>query len=125
MQGFAHLVPPDSQSRIGRLWYNSAFVTATQGQLAKRFYVSGMVQGVGYRFYVLRVASQLALSGYTRNLRDGRVEVYAIGSARQLAALRSELERGPRAAIVSEVAEQEASVEARYRDEFIVEHDSW
>ena len=54
--------------------------------LAKRFYVSGAVQGVGFRFFVEDVAAKLGIAGYVKNLFDGRVEVYAIGSADQLEA---------------------------------------
>ena len=65
-------------------------------QIAKRYYVSGMVQGVGYRYFAQRTARGLALAGYTRNLSDGRVEVYAVGPDASLASLRTELMRGPR-----------------------------
>ena len=71
---------------------------ATVEILAKRFYVSGEVQGVGFRFFAERVAARLDVSGYVKNLFDGRVEVYAIGSAAQLEALKNELRRGPRMA---------------------------
>jgi acylphosphatase len=77
---------------------------------------------VGYRYFAQRVAVRLGLSGYAKNLRDGRVEVYAIGSAEQLAKLRSELKRGPRAAEVTEVIEEEAGIEANYGDDFSIEH---
>jgi hypothetical protein len=46
---------------------------------AKRFFVSGMVQGVGFRFFAERTAASLGVGGYVKNLFDGRVEVYAIG----------------------------------------------
>ena len=90
---------------------------------ARRFYVSGMVQGVGYRFFAHRVAGSLGLAGYTRNLRDGRVEVYAIGRAEQLGALRAELERGPRFANVSSVAEENAEVMPQWSGGFSIEHE--
>jgi acylphosphatase len=90
---------------------------------AKRYYVSGMVQGVGYRFFAQRVAEQLGVAGYVKNLRDGRVEVYAIGSPENLAALRAELERGPHAAMVSRLVEEEAGVDARYASGFSIEFD--
>ncbi len=88
---------------------------------AKRFYVSGMVQGVGYRFFAQRAADRLGVAGYVKNLHDGRVEVYAIGPNEQLRALRGELERGPRMASVSEVAEEEAEVLPRYAGGFTIE----
>ncbi len=82
-----------------------------------------MVQGVGYRFFAQRTADRLGVAGYVKNLRDGRVEVYAIGTAEQLSGLRIELERGPRAADVSEVSEEEAPVSQQYAGGFGIEHD--
>lgn len=90
---------------------------------AKRFLVSGMVQGVGYRFFAQRVAERIGVPGYVMNRRDGRVEVYAIGSAEQLRTLRVELERGPRMASVSAVEELDAEFQPRYADGFSIEHD--
>jgi acylphosphatase len=90
---------------------------------AKRYYVSGIVQGVGYRYFALRVAQRLEIAGYTKNLRDGRVEVYAIGSETSHAALRAELERGPSGASVERVSEEEAGLELRFAQSFSVEYD--
>lgn len=92
-------------------------------QSSRRYYVSGMVQGVGYRHFVAWTAERLEVTGFTRNLRDGRVEVYAIGTAESLAALRAELERGPRAARVERVIEEEAGLEARWAERFSIEFD--
>ena len=82
-----------------------------------------MVQGVGYRFFAQRAAERLGLGGYVKNLRDARVEVYAIGSSAQLNALRAELERGPRAAVIEAVREEAAEVLPRYAARFSIEHD--
>jgi acylphosphatase len=90
---------------------------------AKRFYISGIVQGVGYRFFVLRVAGRLGVSGYVKNLRDSRVEVYAIGTPEQLRELRGELKRGPRSASVEEVVEREAEILKEHSSGFGVEED--
>ncbi|MGH9579690.1 MAG: acylphosphatase [Terriglobales bacterium] len=90
---------------------------------AKRFTVSGMVQGVGYRFFAERVAERLGIAGYVKNMRDGSVEVYAIGSGEQLQALRAELERGPHMASVSGVEELEAEFLAQHPVDFSIEHD--
>ena len=46
---------------------------------AKRYFVSGNVQGVGFRFFTLRAAERMNLTGYARNLPDGRVELVAEG----------------------------------------------
>jgi acylphosphatase len=81
---------------------------------AKRFFVSGMVQGVGFRFFVERTAASLGIGGFVRNLFDGRVEVYAIGSAQQIDLLREALRRGPSMANVERVDEQAAEVLREY-----------
>lgn len=91
-------------------------------RIAKRYYVSGFVQGVGYRFFAQRVAARLGISGYVKNLFDGRVEVYAIATQQQLGALRDELKRGPRGATVEEVAEDDAELIPECENNFVVEH---
>ncbi len=88
---------------------------------ARRYIVEGMVQGVGYRFFVERVARQLGLAGYVKNLHDGRVEVYAIGPDEQLAELKRRLAEGPRGAQVRRVEEEETALAERYRGGFTIE----
>ncbi|HVA72691.1 MAG TPA: acylphosphatase [Candidatus Limnocylindrales bacterium] len=96
-----------------------------EAKVARVYYVSGTVQGVGYRYFAQQASKRLGVTGYVKNLNDGRVEVYAVGLAAQLLALRTELERGPRGAYVTEVAEEEARMEEKYAHDFSVEHDSW
>ena len=91
---------------------------------ARRYFVSGIVQGVGFRYFVQRVAEKLKLGGYARNLFDGRVEVFAIGTPGQLAELRSELERGPRFSSVSGVREEEAQPNPLHESGFAIEPDA-
>lgn len=91
---------------------------------ARRYYVSGVVQGVGYRYFAHREALRLDLTGYVKNLLDGRVEVYAIGPPGVLRMLREELERGPRGASVSDVSDMEAPIDANFSEGFSIEHDS-
>jgi acylphosphatase len=79
--------------------------------VARRWFVSGRVQGVGFRYFVERAAEQLSLRGYVRNLDDGRVEVYAVGPQETLSQLAGMLRVGPRWADVRRVEEQEAEVE--------------
>ena len=86
---------------------------------ASRFFVTGRVQGVGFRFFAQGVAEDLGLSGYVRNLRDGRVETYAIGTPEQLAQFRARLEKGPRLSHVDSVAEQSADIDSQYTSDFI------
>lgn len=66
------------------------------------------MQGVGFRYFVEDAARELGLAGYTRNLADGRVEVYAIGPAEVLDELEGRLWRGPRLAWVRRVERSEA-----------------
>ncbi len=77
---------------------------------AVRFLISGVVQGVGYRFFAVRAATDLGLRGFTRNLPDGRVEVVAQGGEEALAKLRDRLRAGPRGATVSGVERSETEL---------------
>jgi len=70
---------------------------------AKRFLVRGRVQGVGFRWFVLREAETLQLRGFARNLHDGSVEVVAAGSEGALAQFGQTLARGPAMARVERV----------------------
>jgi acylphosphatase len=79
---------------------------------AKRWFVTGAVQGVGFRYFVQHKAAALGVSGWARNLDDGRVEVYAIGSPQQLSELAAALHLGPRMADVRSVQESDAAVES-------------
>lgn len=79
-----------------------------------RFLVSGRVHGVGFRYFTFRVAREQGLTGFVRNLRDGRVEVVASGDMVALEFLRKALGQGPPAAGVDRVegmpcSEDEAS----------------
>ena len=83
-------------------------------KLAKRYFVRGRVQGVGFRYFVRNHASALGISGYTRNLDDGSVEVYAIGDPKQLSALEGFLWKGPSLSEVRGVEASEAAM-VKYR----------
>jgi acylphosphatase len=89
--------------------------------VARRYMVTGHVQGVGYRNYVEHTAGKLNVDGYVRNRRDGSVEVFAMGTAEELQKLRKALERGPIMAQVARVAEEPSDVEAKYVGNFTVE----
>ena len=93
-----------------------------QTREGRRFFVSGIVQGVGYRYFAMRMAQRLGLSGYARNLPDGRVEVYAVASASKLGEFRKELERGPQGASVAAVAEEEAPLNPEFVKGFSIEY---
>ena len=71
--------------------------------MSTRFLVSGMVQGVGFRWFVARHARSLGLAGFARNLPDGRVEVVVNGPDEALPALEQLLRTGPASAQVERV----------------------
>ncbi len=75
-------------------------------QSARRWFIRGRVQGVGFRYFAQRAASELGLAGFARNLDDGRVEVYAIGPEEKLSQLAARLHHGPRWAEVHGLEEE-------------------
>jgi acylphosphatase len=70
---------------------------------ARRFRVTGRVQGVGFRAFVMARARELALDGWVRNDPDGAVTVLAAGAPAALERLAAELAQGPPAARVAAV----------------------
>jgi len=78
---------------------------------ARRYIIRGRVQGVGFRWFVESVAKAIGVRGWTRNLDDGTVEVYAVGEPEQHEELVSRLWVGPGAARVEDVRQQEAEIE--------------
>jgi acylphosphatase len=95
-----------------------AFVS--DAKQAKRYLVSGRVQGVGFRYFTQAAAEKLRIGGFVRNLRDGRVEVFAVGTPQQHRELRALLERGPHFSSVSEVVEEPATPDGRYDGDFFI-----
>lgn len=87
---------------------------------AKRFQVFGRVQGVGFRYSAQRVALELRLSGWCRNLADGSVEVCACGDYAGLEQLHAWLRRGPPAATVTRV--EAFAVDIECPDAFEIRH---
>jgi acylphosphatase len=78
--------------------------------LLRRYRVEGIVQGVGFRWFVQREAESLNLAGWVRNTTDGAVEVLAAGPAESLDLLVQHLSHGPKASRVTKVT-QEPGVE--------------
>jgi acylphosphatase len=76
-----------------------------------RYIVRGRVQGVGYRYFVMREAAALGVSGFARNLPDGTVEVIAEAADDVLGLFEDRLREGPSFATVS--ALDRSSVTAR------------
>ena len=73
--------------------------------VARKFYISGMVQGVGYRFFTQRAAARHQVLGYVRNLKDGRVEAFAEGDAETVEAFKNDLTAGPTYSKVEHIEE--------------------
>ena len=76
---------------------------------ARKFWVSGQVQGVGYRYFAVRAARELGLKGWVRNLSDGRVEAYAAGPASLLEDFEARLRKGPMSGEVRGVEVEDAT----------------
>jgi acylphosphatase len=69
---------------------------------AAHIVVRGMVQGVGFRYFVLRRAQELGVRGWVRNCASGEVEIEAEGDKVLLDRFVDFVQRGPRLAVVSE-----------------------
>lgn len=72
---------------------------------ARKFIVSGIVQGVGYRFFVQRAAAQHQVSGYVRNLENGTVEALAEGNSKAVEDFKNDLLTGPTFSKVEHIEE--------------------
>lgn len=86
-------------------------------KIRKHFYFSGAVQGVGFRYRARYAAESLGLTGWVRNLPDGRVEMEAQGNGAAIERLISELENS-RFIRIEDVEEQELACseeECRFR----------
>jgi acylphosphatase len=64
-------------------------------KIARQILISGRVQGVGYRYFAQRSARQNEITGYVKNLFDGRVEVFAEGEEVQIERFIGDLRQGP------------------------------
>ncbi len=72
-------------------------------EVSARAVISGLVQGVAYRWFAVRAASRLGVRGWVRNLPNGNVEVMAEGARGPVEALLDELRTGPSSAVVRDV----------------------
>lgn len=84
--------------------------------VARRILVSGLVQGVGYRWSAMARAGGLGVVGWARNLPDGRVEVHAQGAPRAVEAFVAWLRRGPVGAEVSSVEQEVVAADPALED---------
>ena len=73
--------------------------------IARKFFIRGLVQGVGYRYFAQRSAARHQVRGYVRNLDDGRVEAFAQGGERAVEAFKHDLIAGPTHSSVVDIEE--------------------
>ncbi len=73
--------------------------------IARKFVISGEVQGVGFRYFTQRSAARHQVRGYVANLKDGRVEVLAEGIEKAVNNFRLDLAAGPTHSRVSNIEE--------------------
>jgi len=90
-------------------------------KIARRFLITGDVQGVGFRFFAQRAAARHQIVGYVKNLNDGRVEALAEGPVQSVEAFKHELAAGPRFSSVDHVEEINLDPSGSYSS-FRVEH---
>jgi acylphosphatase len=86
------------------------------------YLVKGRVQGVGFRWFVQREASEIGLKGWVRNTDEGDVEIVAAGGLEDLTELKDALRKGSRGSRVDAVIEHElAESEGENLGEFNIE----
>ncbi|HXF43715.1 MAG TPA: acylphosphatase [Pyrinomonadaceae bacterium] len=83
--------------------------------IARKFFISGIVQGVGFRYFAQRAAAKHQIKGYVRNLSDGRVEAFAQGPEKDVEAFRDDLATGPIGAEVSKIEELVIDPDPEYK----------
>ncbi|MFN3383584.1 MAG: acylphosphatase [Archaeoglobaceae archaeon] len=74
-------------------------------------FISGVVQGVGFRYFTVKVARELGIKGYVKNLADGRVYIYAIGEEEALEKFLANVRKGPPLAVVRDVIVKSAPIQ--------------
>lgn len=85
-------------------------------RIARRFLISGRVQGVGFRWFTSDTAARDGVAGWVRNLADGRVEVWAEGEAEAVTRVERALRQGPRGARVDEVVVEQEEPSGAFHD---------
>ncbi len=73
--------------------------------IARKFLISGLVQGVGFRFFAQRSAARHQVLGYVKNLEDGRVETFVQGDEAVVKAYMEDMTAGPYYARVEDIEE--------------------
>ena len=100
----------------------AAAETGGASLVARRWVLSGRVQGVGFRWFVLNRAQALGVRGWVRNTEEGDVEVVALASAATIDRLDALLAKGPPGASVTEVRRDEVQQELVEGKSFTIKH---
>jgi len=79
--------------------------------LARKYLLAGRVQGVGFRYFVFRVAQSFGVLGWVKNLKNGMVEIHAQGDTETLILFEAEIRSGPPFAIVENIQEDDIQIE--------------
>lgn len=89
-------------------------------QVARKLLFSGIVRGVGFRYFAQRSAATHQIRGYIKNLDDGRVEALVEGGEKAVEAFKQDLTAGPRGAVVENIEETVLEPESNYSS-FLIE----
>lgn len=84
--------------------------------VAAKIHIEGLVQGIGFRYFAYRKSQECGVTGYVRNLRDGRVQVYAEGDQDCMDRFLRLLRRGPAGARVSGFDIAQTSYTGNYKE---------
>lgn len=79
-------------------------------------YLNGTVQGVGMRYFIQQIASKYKITGYVKNLRDGRVEALLEGPENMIEQALKAMQAGPPEAIISDFTTQKLADPTEYQN---------
>lgn len=111
-----HATAPSDQHIDERHVKEAEWIAAQSRLLRMRATVSGMVQGVGFRYFTVLAAHRLNVTGWVRNMRNGDVQVEAQGSQQALFDMYERLSEGPRWSRVDHVAVKNIPLEQGERE---------
>ena len=81
--------------------------------VARRYVITGRVQGVGFRYFVEAAAAREGVNGWVRNRADGAVETWVEGDEEAVTRVEAALHRGPGSAHVEDVSVEDATPTGR------------
>jgi len=85
-------------------------------RVARRLVISGRVQGVGFRWFTSEAAQREGVTGWVRNLPNGRVEAFVEGEAEAVQRVEAAIRRGPGGARVDDIFVDEEEAFGTYKD---------